>query len=527
MRFIFLLVFISIACLLKAETALYFQNNTPLAFTVSATQYGPHTMSSGEWGQMATAITAWQPETELMWTNRNSGIHNGTDFFFDVKLHSGTDSVTLKIKLNGNFSGSDMWQSASGPGFSHPWYGDNSFHQATFQMGGKTYTLKYEAYFTGGFDDLLFALQEHDPFPANWADTLQSNILNVLSYNIYMLTPPISNTDQSDRAKEIPNHIEGYDVVIFNEAFYNSARDNDLIPGIQSYYPHYTPVVDDGTFNDDGGVFIASHWPIDTFAQIVYNDCNGSDCLAAKGVMYARIDKLGKKYHVFGTHTQAWPGASDVATRILQFKQLNQFIQDLNIPNTEPVIIGGDLNVDKIANNLNEYNGMLDTLDALEPTYLGHPYTYDGNINYYGSSPPVEFLDYVLTTNTHQIPTTSTNEVLIYRSIADDVWDIFDLSDHFAVRGRFVFPVLTAVEEVVEAKVELNIYPNPTTGILNVELPSNEGYLQLYNNLGQAVQQWSAIDSKIILDLRGYPQGVYYLEWNDGKQQSSQKLMLY
>ncbi len=158
---------------------------------------------------------------------------------------------------------------------------------------------------------------------------------------------------------------------------------------------------------------------------------------------------------------------------------------------------------------------------------MGHPYTYDGNINYYGSSPPVEFLDYVLTTNTHQIPTTSTNEVLIYRSIADDVWDIFDLSDHFAVRGRFVFPVLTAVEEVVEAKVELNIYPNPTTGILNVELPSNEGYLQLYNNLGQAVQQWSAIDSKIILDLRGYPQGVYYIEWNDGKQKSSQKLMLY
>jgi len=525
MRLLLILCLSFYAVILDAETYLYFQNNTSLPFTVTATQSGSHTMSSGEWGQSATSLTAWQSETELMWTNRNSGIHNGTDFFFDVNLHNGNDSITLKIKLNGNFSGSDMWQSISGPGFSHPWYGDRNFHAATFSMGGKTYTLKYEAYFTGGYDDLLFALQEHEPFPVNWADTTQANILNVLSYNIYMLTPPIANTDQSERAKEIPNHIEGYDVVIFNEAFYNSARDNDLIPRIQSYYPYYTPVVDEGTFNDDGGVFIASHWPIDTFAQIVYNDCNGTDCLAAKGVMYARIDKLGKKYHVFGTHTQAWTSASDVATRILQLLEINQFVQGLNIPSHEPVIVGGDLNVDKIANHLNEYYGMLDTLNVLEPTYLGHPYTFDGNINHYGSSPPVEYLDYVFTKNDYQTPTTATNEVLIYRSIADDVWDIFDLSDHFAVRGRFVFPVPTSVNKVIE-HTDFNVFPNPTTRLLNVALPSQEGTLTLYNTLGQAVNQWQVDNKQVQLELN-YPKGIYSLEWIDSEnRQAVQRVII-
>ena len=153
-----------------------------------------------------------------------------------------------------------------------------------------------------------------------------------------MLTPPIGNSDQITRAAIIPQHVHGYDAIIISEAFYNSAR-TTLQGGLSLEYPYITAVVDNGIFNDDGGVFIASRFPIDTSAQIVYNDCNGSDCLAAKGVMYARINKLGKIYHLFGTHTQAWNTASDVATRILQFEQLNNFIQSLNIPSDEAVIL--------------------------------------------------------------------------------------------------------------------------------------------------------------------------------------------
>lgn len=426
----------------EAVSYMYFQNNTSLPFTVQATQTGG-SLSSSNWGSGVTALNAWQLNTEVMWANRDQGISNGVDFFFDVTLSNGGQSVVLKLKLNGNFVGSDMWQSASGPGFSHAWFGDRDFHESTFTFQGKTMTLKYHAYFTGGDDDILYVLQEHNPFPVAPADLNNANALNVLSYNIYMLTPPIAYTDQVERATAMASKIGGYDVVIFSEAFYNTAREDYLIPGISAEYPYHTPVVDEGTFNDDGGVFIASRWQIDTFAQIVYADCSGSDCLAAKGAMYVRIDKLGKKYHVFGTHTQAWNDAQGVATRILQFQQLLDFVQSLNIPADEPILIGGDLNVDKIVNNMGEYDGMLDSLDAIEPTYIGHPYTYDITYSYYTSGTVNEFLDYVLPIRGHQTPHSITNEPIILRSIDDDMWDMFELSDHFAIKARAEYPVIT------------------------------------------------------------------------------------
>ena len=496
-----------------AEAVTYvFQNNSALEFSLSRVQYGTHIMSAGEWGFSGDTIKPWQLNTEVMWTNRNQGVHNGDDFYFDVKLKNGTDSFMLKVKLRGTFASSNLWQAASGPGFSHPWYGDNNFHTQSFSIGGKQYTLKYTAYFTGGDDDILYALQEEDPWPLAAADTLDANVFNVLSYNIYMLTPPVSYSDQSDRAAEMWKHIHGYDAIIFSEAFYNSARDNDLIPGIVAEYPYYTPVVDAGTFNDDGGVFIASRFPIDTFAFIVFNDCNGSDCLAAKGAMYAKINKLGKPYHLFGTHTQAWNDPGDVATRVLQFQQMLDFKDALNIPASEPVLFGGDLNVDKILNNLNEYNRMIDSLDVLVPQYLGHPFTYDGNLSYYTSPGEYEYLDYVFTQNTHFSPYDATNEVIILRSIADPLWEIFDLSDHFAVRGRFVFPEVTIQPQSQSlcAGEDFTLY---------AQLSTNASY-QWYQD-GLAIPGATA-DSLVVSNTIGTDAGNYHcvMTYNNGNTSS-------
>lgn len=424
-----------------ATSYIYFQNNTSLPYSVRVSQYGG-SLSASNWAANASSLTAWQKSTEVLQTSRNSGITNGVDFFYDIIIKNGTDSITLKVKLNGNFVGSDMWQSCAVQGFTDAWYNDRNFHEHTFSMQGKTFTLKYYAYFTGGDDDILYVLHEHDPFPVNSADLTDPNKINILSYNIYMLTPPVAYTDQNERAAALPAQIHGYDAIIFSEAFYNDARDNDLLPALTIEYPYFTPVVNAGTFNDDGGVFIASRWPIDTFAQIVYDDCDGSDCLAAKGVMYAKIDKMGKPYHIFGTHTQAWPDPIDVATRILQFQQLNRFIDTLNIPANEAVLVGGDLNVDKITNNMGEYDGMLDSLNALEPTYLGRAYTYDINYSYYTSGTVNEYLDYVLPIRDYFTPHIATNEPIILRSIDDDMFDMFDLSDHFAVQTHFEYPYI-------------------------------------------------------------------------------------
>ncbi len=40
-------------------------------------------------------------------------------------------------------------------------------------------------------------------------------------------------------------------------------------------------------------------------AEHIYDHCYKIDCGAAKGALYAKIDKLGKPYHIFATHFQA------------------------------------------------------------------------------------------------------------------------------------------------------------------------------------------------------------------------------
>ena len=528
-------VLILLLCLFQIQAAfgvtyLYFQNNSQVAFSYSTVQYGPHTMDPGEWSGATTGnVAPWAVDENLLWTNRDQGVHNGDDFFFDVKLFSGNDSIVLKLKLNGNFTGSDLWQSASGPGFSHPWYDDNNFHSETFTFLGKQFTLKYTAEFTGGDDDVRFALQEASPWPIPASDDYT---FDVLSYNLYMLTPPIAYTDQSERAAIIPDHIAGYDALILSEVFYNSARDSILVPGLTAAYPYHTDVVDAAGSSEDGGVMIMSKWPILSSSHIVYDSCDGSDCLAAKGAMYAKIDKNGVIYHLFGTHTQAWQ--TGLLYRQAQFRQLRDFIDALNISSTEAVLVGGDLNVDKILNNQNEYNAMFSILRAEEPRYQGNAFTYDPDLNLYASGSDFEFLDYVLRLSDHLKPIDSLNEVRIYRSIDDDLWGEFDLSDHFAIYGHFKFPntVMAADRPMKGASIVAS--PNPfiarTNLILELKKTQNV-HLQITNSQGKIVyrkalgQLGQGLHNLRIDGIQDWASGLYFYTCSFGNEQLRGKLV--
>ena len=178
--------------LFAQKTYVYFENSTSLDFTVSSVQTGSHTMDSDEWWQSTANVNGWQNETNVLWTNRDAGIHNGTDFFLTTTLTNAAFSVDLKLKLNGDFIGSTIWSAAGGPGFSHGWSSDNNFHSEVFTVGAKQYELKYTFYFTGGYDDILFTLHEFDAFQADAAELADPTIMNVLAYNTFMLTPPIS-----------------------------------------------------------------------------------------------------------------------------------------------------------------------------------------------------------------------------------------------------------------------------------------------------------------------------------------------
>ena len=494
-------------------TYMYFQNNTPLDFTVTSSQTGPHTMDNDEWWGSSAPIAPWQRETNVLWTSRDAGVHNGTDFFLTVNLLNGSTSIDLKLKLNGNFIGSDIWSAASGPGFSHAWSSDNNFHSETFTIGSKQYELKYTFYFTGGYDDILFTLHEIDAFTANAAELNDPSIMNVLAYNTFMLTPPVSLSDQGTRALHIDEAVHNLDAILIQEVFDNSARAT-LLSELSAEYPYQTAVVDLPNLLEDGGVMIVSRWPIEYEAQLVFDDCLDADCLSNKGVMYARINKLGKKYHLFSTHQNAQQVAGDpnfVAVRNAQMQDFNAFIDAQNIPAEEAVIFGGDMNVDKHANFLNEYNDMFTIFNSTEPTYIGHTSTWDKYTNHYVDANTVEpeYLDYVLADNDYKVPDTQTNETWILRSNHDDMWNIHDLSDHYGVLGRFTYTYAVDPCDTTTIVSSSSVTDESTYG-------ANDGAIDLTVSGGDGNYSFSWSNGATTEDISGLAPGTYTVDISDG-----------
>jgi endonuclease/exonuclease/phosphatase family metal-dependent hydrolase len=265
-----------------------------------------------------------------------------------------------------------------------------------------------------------------------------TNSFNVLAYNIYMRPTSLFYNDQSDRGAVLPSKLRGFDVIVFSEAFDDAVRDQ-ILADLQGEYPYRTKILgSDRVFEQDGGVIIVSRWPITAQAERLFGDiCTGdfSDCLADKGVLYARIEKHGRTHHVFASHTQAGDSSDRRQTRMRQFGVIKDFIDSRRLSDTEPVFIAGDLNVDKYDSG--EFDEMLRILDAWYPRPFGHPYTVDSIINRRAGG--LSYLDYVLVSNRHLQPISAIIETLIPRSPTPFGGD-YDLSDHFPVFGHFMFP---------------------------------------------------------------------------------------
>jgi hypothetical protein len=233
-----------------------------------------------------------------------------------------------------------------------------------------------------------------------------------------------------------------------------------LIKKLSPIYPYKTRTVgtEHGIYQD-GGVVILSRWFIENGQgeQRLFKDiCSSNeedDCKADKGVIYARINKKGHKYHVFGTHTDAGKSSQDVSTRKKQFEIIRKFIEEkirsTEIKPDELVMIAGDLNVDKYYANSVEYNEMLRELNAIQPPLTGYPFSSDQNVNdLLPHAGKRELLDYILISKSTQVPLRgSYNQVLFFR--ADQGWRnykldkakykyFWDLSDHYPVFGQFV-----------------------------------------------------------------------------------------
>ncbi|WP_182380092.1 sphingomyelin phosphodiesterase [Nocardioides sp. WS12] len=294
------------------------------------------------------------------------------------------------------------------------------------------------------------------PLSASADETPSPGPFRVLTHNVMFLAPLIGGMANPTRANLIAesDYVTGYDVVALNEAFDNGPTDA-LMRGLAAEYPHQTPVLGrsragwDQTLApwtwhltpEDGGVTVLSKWPIIRQVQYVYGDGCGFDALSNKGFVHVTLDVRGQAVHVVASHTQADDSlcSDPAAVRASQFAELDAYLDGQHIASDEPVVIAGDLNVDRATP---EYAAMLAATDTIPPTsYDGEAPSFDpaGNSLTAHRYPglPGQDLDYVLLRRTNQLPGPWTNTVLTPTSppwtSGGKTFD--DYSDHYPVAG--------------------------------------------------------------------------------------------
>lgn len=275
----------------------------------------------------------------------------------------------------------------------------------------------------------------------NVIKTPSSQQISILSYNTQLMpfyAGVVDDLNQPDiRVKDIPKKISQFDVVILEELFDRDLR-NKIVRLMEANYPYHTTTVGQHTSRVlTGGVMIFSKWPIIKENQFIFQASTGIDSLAAKGVMYAAINKQGKMYHVIGTHMQADRNSQSIVARNAQLHEMADFITGLHIPANEPLLIGGDFNIDQFSI---EFDNLLTQLNVNLLDNMGYPYSVDGVINTMQVDKIQARIDYIFYSNDHAKPRKAFNNVFILRDLDNGaMWPKFDLSDHFPVLGYFDF----------------------------------------------------------------------------------------
>jgi hypothetical protein len=430
----------------SAQSTVYVRNSTWQDFEVEVGQTGTVTVPQGEWSGGDPIVRGWLETTgqEVLSFNRtNTAVPEGDTAYFNIELNGATDFLTIKTRVIGIAGSTEMAYSVEGNGFSEPWFDDGNFHEVQTTLAGKAVVIKFKPDNddSNSNRDVRFAIHDLPVYEIDAADFENPSVMNAMFYNIQMISFGLSGMPQpNERGALLPAQISEYqDVVCFSEAFDDSPREDHLIPAMAAVgFLYRTEILNPAgiiPIPTNGGIIIFSRWPIETEEDIDYAECGqaAQDCLANKGVKYARINKLGKRYHVFGTHMDAGSQSDDIFARRTQMAEIRDFIADLNIPENEPVIFGGDFNVSPTGD---DYLAFLDTINPIIPQHLGF---YESNFNDdFG-----RIIDHAWGVRTHLVPTTITNEIITIRSLNPVLWDLSEFSDHRCILGRYTYPDFT------------------------------------------------------------------------------------
>lgn len=449
LRNIFIVIALSYPCLsLAADSSIGYSyvtvtNNTDKNISIMTTLTTADTefKRNKDWDEVSQTLAPYETK-QVLWFSRNKDVKNNQHYQFDIvaSRDSEQDNVHITLDEKGNVYGSDLSIQLKLPDADNKTIlkkdGLERFTSQFWQTANVVYA---RSWLPSGntFNSFQFVIDNPQPTSI---DTSANNQISVLAYNVQMMPFYANVVDDLNqphiRVKDIPAKIADYDVVILEELFDRDLR-NEITQLMTAYYPFHTKVVDDTNAKIlTGGVMIYSKWPIVNEKQIVYQASSGGDSLAAKGAMYAAVNKNGRMYHVFGTHLQAGGDDKAKAAKQQQLQELNDFINSLDIPFNQPVLIGGDFNI----NEFSQSASMLSALNVNVIENIGYRYSYDGTVDTMAVSDGQSRIDYVFYSNLYAQPKVAWNKVFVLRDLDNEkMWPKFDLSDHFSIMGYFEF----------------------------------------------------------------------------------------
>ncbi len=246
-----------------------------------------------------------------------------------------------------------------------------------------------------------------------------ANVIRVASHNVFERAFFITADGQRERTCRVPyiyaRDYSDIDVIVFQEVFMGGCWPEDVsVRDLLTYYgyPYLTETLHSDLIwkVENGGIFIASKWPIIEEDQHIFvnSDPESWDFVAAKGVAYAKVNKTvdGKSqiFHVMGTHFQA--GSTD-DIQYGQAKEWSDFMTSKNIPKDEPVIYAGDLNAD-VYREPDHFFSIMDILQASLPELVGEVNGtivpgYNDILNIRNKTGPAKWIDHVVYSNLHKV----------------------------------------------------------------------------------------------------------------------------
>lgn len=194
----------------------------------------------------------------------------------------------------------------------------------------------------------------------------------ILTYNIWGLYP-IAGGKAQWRYPQISKRLEGYDIVGIQEAWDTETRVLIRENHQAEKYPYLAQAPKIHQLMGGNGLLILSRFEILDTDFLKYKSCIGSDCLARKGVLFARL-RLddGSTVDVYNTHLNAWfpsvlkQGAS-VRVRRRQIAQLTDFI--LSKSSGRRFIVLGDFNTHPGSLNYQQVIESLNVQDLYREAY--------------------------------------------------------------------------------------------------------------------------------------------------------------